>query len=187
MSEGIIIRRSGIMDGQGIYNLHKKWRDNHYNKFNDLVSLDRFLSPYTFEQIFTISESGYAAIATKESDVISYYFINPFFETGNVAKRKVIIENKIEEGILPKGKYAFSLQSATDEIYTGKGLNREALNYLRGLFKNEYDYFIGVMDYDNTATHKSSLKMGWKHFGDIGIGLLAVIGTTDERNDLLNP
>jgi hypothetical protein len=41
------------------------------------------------------------------------------------------------------------------------------------------------MNYNNTATHKSSLKMGWKHFGDIGFGLLALIGTTEERNDKL--
>ena len=51
--------------------------------------------------------------------------------------------------------------------------------------KDEYEYFIGIMGYDNEATHKSSLKMGWKHFGDVGIGLLAVIGTTEERNDSL--
>ena len=41
------------------------------------------------------------------------------------------------------------------------------------------------MSYENIITHKSSLKMGWKHFGDIGIGILAIIGTTEEANNQL--
>ena len=69
----------------------------------------------------------------------------------------------------------------------GKGLNTKTLNLLRENLKSEFDYFIGVMGYDNFATHQSSLKMGWKHFGDIGIGLLAVIGTTEEKHELLKP
>jgi hypothetical protein len=64
-------------------------------------------------------------------------------------------------------------------------LNTKTLHLLREIAKDKYDYFVGVMNYHNTATHQSSLKMGWKHFGDAGIGLLAIIGTTEERNKTL--
>jgi hypothetical protein len=108
-----------------------------------------------------------------------------FFDTGNLEERKKVVNDLITKKKLPIGTYAFSLLSSTDANYLGRGLNTKTLNLLRQITKDKYDYFVGVMNYNNIATHKSSLKMGWKHFGDIGIGLLAVIGTTEEMNNNL--
>jgi len=168
MKTNIEIRKAVIDDAGNLFNLHKFWIDNKQLK-----------QVYTLSQIQKIITESEAVVAVDNNKVVSYYFVNPFFETGNVAARKKIIEDKIVNGLLPKGRYAYCLQSATDENYTGQGLNRSVLNLLRNLSKDKYDYFIGVMDYNNIPTQKSSLKMGWKHFGDIGIGLLAVIGTRE--------
>ena len=125
------------------------------------------------------------AVAVDEMAVVSYYLLNPLFDTGDLEIRREIINNLIIEAKLPKGRYAYSLQSATDERYLGQGLNRKVLHLLKELANHNYDYFIGIMGYDNVITQKSSLKMGWKHYGDVGIGLLAVIGTTVENHNKL--
>ena len=125
--ENIVIRRAELKDAEYIYTIHKKWRDDYFELTKDKKGMDRFLSPYTLDQITKISEEGYACIALVDGIVASYYFVNPFFETGNVGERKIIIQQKITDGYLPDGKYAFSLQSATDENYTGRGLNRNVL------------------------------------------------------------
>ena len=184
MLNEFIIRKAEYKDSKGIYTIDQFW----YQKYiiGDYSKGYLYLqNNYTLSNIEKIVTESEATVAVEGDKVVSYYFINPFFETGNIAQRKIIIQNKIEEGFLPNGKYAYSLQSATHEKYTGKGLNRETLNLLRMLAENKYDYLIGVMSYDNIVTQNSSLKMGWKHFGDIGIGILAVIGTTKEKSNQL--
>ena len=166
MNPNIEIRKATLNDVGGLFKLHRFWIHQKQLKIN-----------FELNQLQKIVLKSEVAVAVDDKKVVSYYFVNPFFEIGNLEERRKIIENKIAKGILPQGKYAYSLQSATDENYIGQGLSRAVLNLLRNLCKDKYDYFIGVMDYDNFATQKSSLKMGWKHLGDIGIGLLAVIGT----------
>lgn len=51
--------------------------------------------------------------------------------------------------------------------------------------KATINFFTGIMDYDNETTQTNSLKMGWKRYGNIGIRILAVIGTTDENSNQL--
>jgi len=185
MSGEIFIRKAELQDANGIYIIDQFW----YKKYIDGDRSNGYLylkNNYTFPQIEKIVGDGYGTVAIINEQVVSYYFINPYFETGNIAERKIIIQDKIAKGILPEGKYAHSLQAATNEKFTGQGLNKKTLNLLKELSKNDYDYFIGIMSYDNIITQKSSLKMGWRHFGDIGFGILAVTGTTEERNDNLN-
>lgn len=184
MATEIIIRKAELKDSIGIYTIDQFW----YQKYIQGDYSQGYLylqNNYTLSNIEKIVTESEATVAVEGDKVISYYFINPFFETGNIAQRKKIIQNKIEEGFLPNGKYAYSLQAATDENYTGRGINRDTLNLLKSIAKDKYDYLIGVMSYENNTTHKSSLKMGWKHFGDIGIGILAIIGTTNETNNQL--
>ena len=175
MIEDFVIRKAELKDLESLFNLYQYWDENEFH----------FKNKYTKEILLKIISE--IAVAMHNDEVVSFYFINPFLDIGNLEQRKKIIPQLIKEERLPDGRYAYCLLSATHKDYFGKGLNKQTLNLLRKLSKGDYDYFIGIMYYDNIATQQSSLKMGWKHFGDIGIGLLAVIGTTDERNDLLKP
>lgn len=185
MENEIVIRKASIKDAEGVFQLLNFWYNNYFNvdKSKGHMYSDVTWSIKDIER--TINESVITVAANGEK-IVSFYFINTFLEIGNVAKRIEILNPMIKEGKLPKGRYAFSLAAATDDNYLGKGLNRSTLNLLRELVKDEYDYFTGVMSYDNIPTQKSSIKMGWRHFGDIGIGLLAVIGTTEEKNEILD-
>jgi len=177
MTENIEIRKGFASDLDSLYNLYQYWDENEFH----------FKNKYTKEILLKIILESEIAVAVHKNEVVSFYFINPFLDIGNVEQRKKIIPQLITEGKIPDGRYAYCLLSATNKDYFGKGLNRETLDLLRYQSKGKYDYFIGIMYYENIATQKSSLKMGWKHFGDIGIGLLAVIGTTEEKNNLLKP
>ena len=168
MENEIVVRRAELIDLNSLHDLHSFWIDKKQIK--------QVFTPDQLKKIITESD---VAVAVHNSKVVSYYLLNPFFETGNVEQRKEIIKKLIADGILKEGKYAHSLQAGTDPNFTGRGLNRKVLNLLRDFMKEKYDYFIGIMPYGNEATEKSSLKMGWKHYGDVGIGLLAVIGTRD--------
>lgn len=171
MENEIEIRRANLEDLNSLHQLHSFWIDKKQIK-----------QVFTPEQLKKIILESDVAVAVHNSKVVSYYLLNPFFETGNVEQRKEIIKKLIEKGTLKKGSYAFSLQAGTNPDYTGQGLNRRVLNLLREFTKDKYDYFVGIMPYGNEATEKSSLKMGWKHYGDVGIGMLAVIATKDENN-----
>ena len=186
MSNNITIRQSKKQDAQGILDIYYYWKDC----FIDEDPLKRYYvlkNEFTLGQLQRICDEGLATVAVANDVIASFYFLNPYYDTGNLRERKIVIRELIDRKVLPNGKYAYSLLSSTHKDYQGMGLNNKTLHLLRDLLKLKYDYFVGVMSYDNTATHKSSLKMGWKHFGDIGIGLLAVIGTTDEKNKLLIP
>jgi|ERR1700694_641119 len=172
MENEIEIRRAKLEDLNSLHHLHSFWIDKKQIK--------QVFSPEQLNKIILESD---VAVAVHNSKVVSYYLLNPFFETGNVAQRKEIIKKLIGDGVLKEGRYAYSLQAGTDPDYTGRGLNRKVLNLLRAFTKDRYEYFIGIMPYGNEATEKSSLKMGWKHFGDVGIGILAVIATKDENNE----
>lgn len=141
---------------------------------------------FNYEQLLYLIEMRDVTVAANNSEICSFYLVNRYFHNEIIRERKIIINEKINGGILPNGNYAVSLLASSSDKYLGKGLNAKTLNLLRENLKSEFDFFVGVMGYDNIATHKSSLKMGWKHFGDIGIGLLALIGTTDEKNSLLD-
>ncbi|HEY5328111.1 MAG TPA: hypothetical protein VIJ27_14000 [Mucilaginibacter sp.] len=184
MAEDIEIRIAKPSDAENLYKIYEYWNgsfiDGDENKRYFVLK-----NNFTLPQIQKIIEGGYATVAVEKNKCVSFYFINPFFDTGNLQERKDIINNLISKKVLPPGKFAFSLLSSTDVNYLGNGLNTKTLNLLREIMKDKYDYFVGVMNYSNTATHKSSLKMGWKHFGDTGFGLLAVTGTTEDRNDKL--
>lgn len=143
-------------------------------------------SIFNYEQLLYLIENNYVTVAATNSEICSFYLVNKYFHKELIAERNKLIKDKIKVGVLPNGNYAVSLLASSSINHLGKGLNTKTLNLLRENSKSEFDYFVGIMSYDNFATHKSSLKMGWKHFGDIGIGLLAVIGTTDERNTLLD-
>jgi len=171
METQIEIRRAELPDLNSLHELHSYWIDKKQIK-----------QVFTTEQLEKIVAECDVAVAVDNLKVVSYYLLNPFFDTGNVEQRKEIIKKLIEEGRLKEGKYAYSLQAGTEPTYTGRGLNRKVLNLLREFYKDKYDYFIGIMPYGNEATEKSSLKMGWKHHGDVGIGMLAVISTKDEND-----
>ena len=173
--EGIVIRMAELKDAESLFDLCNYWDENEFH----------FKNKYTKEILVRIIQESEIAVAVHDDVVVSFYFINPYLDIGNVEKRKIIIPTLINERKLPNGNYAFCLLSATHKDYFGKGLNKKTLELLCEIAKDKYDYFIGIMYYDNIATQKSSLKMGWKHFGDVGIGLLAVIGTTEERNERL--
>jgi hypothetical protein len=186
MVEKIEIRKAELKDAKGIIDIYAFWNSSYLDK-DKTQKYFALKNSFTLSQIEDITSNGFATVALKKDKVISFYFINPYFDTGDLEKRKAIIKKMIDGNELPNGSYAYSLLSSTDKDNTGKGLSNKTLNLLRDNFKDKYDYFIGVMSYDNLNTQQSSLKMGWKHYGDIGFGLLAVIGTTDERNKLLKP
>ena len=171
MENEIEIRRAKIDDLQSLHALHSYWIDKKQIK-----------QVFSKDQMKKIILESDVAVAVHNCKVVSYYLVNPFFETGNVEQRKQIIEGLVSKGTLKEGCYAYSLQAGTDPNYTGRGLNRKVLNLLREFAKDKYDYFIGIMPYGNEATEKSSLKMGWKHYGDVGIGMLGVVATRDENN-----
>ena len=129
---------------------------------------------------------GNIVVAATTTTFCSFYLVNHIFHQNYITQRAAIIQQKINNHQLPNGKYAYTLLASTHPNYLGQGLNTKTLQMLQEINKKRYAYFIGIMGYNNTATHKSSLKMGWRHFGDIGIGLLAIIGTTNEKNDLLD-
>ena len=186
MGDNIEIRKAIESDAQGIIDIYYYWKES----FIDNDSSKRYFvlkNEFTLEQVQNIARDGYATVAMDGNIVSSFYFLNPYYDTGNLEERKLAIKELISKDIIPNGHYAYSLLSSTHKDYQGKGLNNKTLQMLRELLKDKYDFFVGIMNYNNTATHKSSLKMGWKHFGDIGIGLLAVIGTTEERNEELKP
>ena len=81
-------------------------------------------------------------------------------------QRIEILNEMIKKNKIPKGVYAFRLAAATNENYRGKGLNKKCLDQLRDIAKNKYDFFVGVMDYDNICfhAHRSSLKNGMEAF-----------------------
>jgi hypothetical protein len=56
---------------------------------------------FTLPQIKKIVEAGYAAVAVDKGKCVSFYFINPFFDTGNLEERKKVIGNLISENKLP--------------------------------------------------------------------------------------
>lgn len=181
------IRKAVESDAESLYDIVYYWYEQSKHFDNELGYLKSEIE-YSLTDIKKIITESYTTVAIcDEKKVVSFYLINHFLDIGDIEERKVILNKLIENNTLPKGRYGYCLLSSTHKDYTNRGLNRETLNLLRENAKKEYDYFIGVMSYDNFATQKSSLKMGWKHFGDIGIGLLAVIGTTEERNNLLKP
>jgi len=176
MTDNIEIRKAKLEDLNSLYSLIEYWDEKVFH----------FENKYTKKILKKIIIDSEIIVAISNSKVISFYLINPFLDIGNVEHRKKIITKQISENKIPKGRYAYCLLSATHQEYFGNGLNRDALRLLCETAKDEYDYFIGIMYYDNIATQKSSLKMGWRHFGDVGFGLLAIIGTTDEKNLLLD-
>lgn len=180
----IQIRRATTKDTGGIYEIMEYWHQKYDldEKSNGYLYLEK---QYTFADVARIVKRGYASVAVDGDVVVSIYFLNDFLETGNVWKRAELIKDKINKGQLPDGKYACSLLAATRVNYTGQGLNRATLHFLKDMLKEEYDYFVGIMEYQNEVTQKSSLKMGWKHYGDVGFGLLAIIGTTEENHNKL--
>lgn len=181
----IIIRIAEPSDTQSLHELLHYWYTNYFTKEDPAGHMFSKIT-WGLEDIERVIADNMATVAVHGAKVVSFYFINTFFEIGNVEERISILKPMIAEGKLPQGRYAFSLAAATHRDYLAKGLNRATLNLLRELVKDKYDYFTGIMAYDNLVTQKSSLKMGWRHIGDIGIGLLAVIGTTEENNDLLD-
>lgn len=181
----ITIRQATINDAQGILDIYHFWKESIID--NDPSKKYYVLkNEFTLDQLKRICNEGLATVAATEDLVCSFYFENPHYDTGNLQERKNAINKLISNNKLPTGKYAFSLLSSTHNNYQGLGLNNRCLHLLRDILKDSYDYFVGVMNYDKTATHKSSLKMGWRHFGDVGIGLLAVIGTTEAKNKILD-
>lgn len=182
----IIIRKANIDDAKSISDITDFWVLKGKTNDKDKGYL-REKGVYTEIEVSTLIEKSYVIVAADKNTIASFYLINNVYHQDLILERKNLIEKKIANEELPFGKYAYSLLAATDERYLGLGLNTKTLNLLKELSQLEYDYFIGVMGYDNIATHKSSLKMGWKHFGDIGNGLLAVIGTTEENNNKLKP
>jgi hypothetical protein len=177
----IKIRIAEREDSESIYELLHYWYLNYYNEDKSLGHTYSEVT-WTLEDIKRTIEESIITVADWNGKVVSFYLINTFLEIGNVQIRTKIINGLIEKKTLPEGKYAFSLSAATHPDFLRKGLNTKVLNLLKDLSKHKYDFFVGIMAYDNAPTQKSSLKMGWKHFGDIGIGLLAVTGTTEERN-----
>lgn len=184
--DNIIISKAEFKDAEGVFELLEYWYNNYIDGDRKLGHL-HCTNKYTKAIVERFITESYVSVAKDEQDkILSFYLINHFFDIGNIQSRIGIVNQMIDENKLPQGRYAFRLAAATDKDFTGRGLNKKCLKYLQELAKSEYDFFIGVMDYDNIATHKSSLRMGWKNIGDIGIGLLAIIGTTELNNNLLN-
>ena len=173
---GILIRRAELSDLQSLFDLYEYWDEKEFH----------FKKKYTKEILKRIIVESEITVAVDYEKVVSFYLINPFFDIGNVKERKKIIPQLIADEQIPNGRYAFCLLSATHKDYLSRGLNRAALNLLCEIASYKYDYFIGIMYYGNIPTQKSSLKMGWKHYGDVGFGLLAIIGTTEENHKKLN-
>lgn len=174
-------------DATGVLNLINYWYDQFYfgDKAKGHLHSDNRYTKAIIERF--INESEVSVAIDNNNHVVSFYLINHFFDIGNIETRVKVITDMIASGKLPRGRYAYRLAAGTHPSFVGHGLNKRCLNHLKELAKDKYDFFAGVMDYENIATQKSSLKMGWKHFGDIGIGILAITGTTDARNTLLNP
>lgn len=185
MTRPVEIRRAILKDAQDIFQINQFWIREGLND-NKSKGYLREKNGYSISQIQRLISESHVIVASIDDKVVSFYFINLFFNQDVMVQRNLIIEEKIQSGVLPKGRYALSLLAATDINHLGTGLNARTLNALKELVKDEYDYFVGIMSYDNIATQRSSLKMGWKHFGDAGFGLIAIIGTTDERNSLLD-
>lgn len=182
--EEIIIRKAELKDAKGISEIIDYWveKGNNNDKKNGYLRN----SLYTLTQIEEIITSGGVTVAVLDQAVCSFYLLNTSFHQDIIQERTALINDKIANNELPLGKYAVTLLSSTAAGHEGKRLNTKTLILLQELFQSEFDYLVGVMSYDNVATHKSSLKMGWRHFGDIGIGLLAIIGTTEEKNQILD-
>ncbi|MDO7886639.1 hypothetical protein [Hymenobacter cheonanensis] len=185
MAHTIEIRRATAADAQGIYNIYRYWEE-HYVDAEKTKRFFTLKNPYTVAKIERIVAESEAVVAVADGQVVSFYFTNPFFDPGDLAERKAVVERLIANGTLPAGRYATCLLSSTAEPYQGRGLNAKTLHLLREISKAKYDYFAGIMAYHNHNTHASSLKMGWKHYGDVGIGLLAIIAT-DSANTALHP
>lgn len=182
--EPIVIRIAKVEDVEGISYIIDYWVN--MGIANEKQSGYLIRPVYDKEQLKDLAEGGYIIVAANNTEVCSFYLLNNHFHQELINQRSAIIQEKISNQQLPDGKYAYTLLASTHPNYLGQGLNTKTLNRLRDTYKKEYDYFIGIMGYDNLATHKSSLKMGWRHLGDVGIGLLAVIGTTEEKNILLD-
>jgi len=182
--ENIVIIRAELKDAKAISDITEYWVMKGKVEEKDKGYL-REKGIYNEGEIINLINYSLVTVAKYEGEVVSFYLINNVYHLDLIEERKKLIQDKINNKILPLGRYAYSLLASTDERFLGKGLNTQTLNLLKEIAKDEYDYFIGIMGYDNLATQKSSLKMGWKHFCDVGNGLLAVIGTTEERNDRL--
>jgi len=183
MNNLIEIRQAELKDAESLLSLIDFWYKQYFTGNRDMGHLYS-KNQYTLEVVKKFITESEVAVAVYEGTVVSFYLINHFYEIGNIQARKNILHGMINTK-LPAGRYAFALAAATDLNHTGQGLNKKCLNLLKELSKDKYDYFIGIMDYDNVTTQTSSLKMGWKHFGDIGKGLLAVIGTTPDADEQL--
>ena len=109
--------------------------------------------------------------------MVGYYLLNDLFETKTLSQRKDIIQDLIEQGKLPNGNYAYSLQCATDLHYLNRGISKLTLSLLKELTRSRYDFFIGIMDKENEWTIKVHQNSEWFIFGDVGIGILAVLST----------
>lgn len=183
MANKIEIRLASFQDSEGVHEIIQHWYNNYFKEDNSQGHMYSE-NTWSLEDIIRTINESYISIAfdNEKNKVASLYLINTFLEIGNVSKRTLIIDKMVIDKKLPFGRYAYSLAAATHKDYLGLGLNRKVLNHLRRNTAFKYDYFAGIMSYDNYATQKSGKKMGWQYFGDIGIGLLGVIGTTSEKN-----
>jgi hypothetical protein len=119
MHQNITIRPATPNDAQGIIDIYYYWKeeiiDNDKSKKYYVLK-----NEFTLEQIKKICENGFATVAVDNDIVASFYFLNPYYDTGNLEQRKIAVNELIEKRILPKGKYAFSLLSSTHKDYQGK-------------------------------------------------------------------
>lgn len=176
IKENITIKTAEPQDLDSLFELVSYWDRNEYH----------FKYPYTYEVLQNLVDQGFVAVAVDKEAVVSNYLVNPIHDVGTLADRKKIISELMGKGKIPKGKYAYTLLSGTHQNYFNQGLNRRTLDHLRKIAGTEYDFFTGWPYHNNKATIESSLKMGWKYFGDAGFGLIAITGTTEENNDLLD-
>ncbi len=88
MESQIEIRRAELRDLNSLHKLHCYWIDKKQIK-----------QVFTLEQLEKIVTECDVALAVDNVKVVSYYLLNPFFETGNVEQRKEIIK-KLHNEIL---------------------------------------------------------------------------------------
>lgn len=176
MNEEIIITNCQQKNIDSLFELYEYWDKHEYH----------FQNPYTYSVFEDLVKNELVSVALYKEKVVSFYLLNPTHDVGTLQKRKDKIQELLISNKIPQGKYAFTLLAATHKDFFRKGLNRDTLYHLRSKMKNEYDFFTGWPYPNFTASIESSKKMGWKYFGNAGFGLIAIIGTTDEKNKLLD-
>lgn len=136
---------------------------------------------FSIEEIESLIKASEIVVAEINSCVIGYYLTNSIHINETIEKRKKIIDELIENGEIPNGKYVYLTQAVVDKPFMQKGIAKELLKHLKTQVSAKFDFLIGFIDVENLNAKEAHLKSGWNIISPIESGYLAMTRTEQDN------